>query len=78
MKKPLPKPRAEAYSKGRVVLFPEEVASQLACHVDHVYDLIESGDLKAIDISGRNNLTGRRCCRVPVEAFADFMKRRSQ
>ncbi|MGA9451491.1 MAG: helix-turn-helix domain-containing protein [Verrucomicrobiia bacterium] len=58
-------------------LLPSDCAERLGCHVDHIYDLIEEGQLKAINIAGMNNLTDRRCCRVPVEALDDFLRRRS-
>ena len=62
---------------GRTALYPHECASRLGCTNDHIYDLIEEGLLKAIDISGGNNLTNRRCVRVPIEAWRDFLTRRS-
>ena len=62
---------------GRNVLYPHECAAKIGCHVDHIYDLIEEGQLKAIDISGRNNLTDRRCARIPIESWRLFLAART-
>jgi hypothetical protein len=61
---------------GRTVLYPHECATKLGCVVDHIYDLVEEGQLGAIDISGRNNLTNKRCLRVPIEAWRKFIEAR--
>lgn len=59
---------------GRTTLYPHECATRIGCHVDHIYDLIEEGALKGINISGGNNLTERRCVRIPIEAWRAFLR----
>lgn len=59
---------------GRTVLYPHECAEKLGCTVQHVLDLIEEGRLPAINIAGGNNLTGRRCLRIPIEAWSGFVR----
>lgn len=75
--KPSPKDRTGLDTKAGSALHPSECAARLACHVDHIYDLVEEGQIKAVEISGANNLTSRRCLRIPSEAFEDFLKRRA-
>ncbi len=58
---------------GRTVLYPHEVAAKLGVSVRHVYDLIDEGRLRAINLSGANNLTDRRCIRVPIEAYRNLV-----
>jgi hypothetical protein len=62
------------FPPDRRVLMPAEIAARLKCDVRHVYDLITEGKLQAVNISGANNLTDRRCLRVPVEAWKTFVK----
>ena len=57
---------------GRSVLRPHEIAAKLCCDVRHVYDLIEAGQLRALNIAARR---GRRCLRIPVEAWEAFLLR---
>lgn len=59
---------------GRTTLYPYECAERIRCTTNHIYDLIEEGKLVGIDISGRGNLSNRRCVRVPVEAWRAFLK----
>jgi excisionase family DNA binding protein len=61
----------------RQTLYPFEAAQRLGCHVDHVYDLITEGVIKAIDIRGRNNRLERRRVRIPLEAWRDFIRGRT-
>jgi len=61
---------------GRTTLYPHECALRLGCHVDHIYDLIEEGILRGINIAGGNNLTDRRCVRIPIEAWRAFLAAR--
>jgi len=35
---------------------------------------ITEGKLRAIDISGANNLTNRRCVRIPIAAWETFIR----
>lgn len=62
---------------GRTVLYPYEVAERAGISVEHVFDLISEGQLKAVDFSGRNNLSERRTLRIPVEAWREFVKSRT-
>ena len=62
---------------GRTTLYPHECAARLVCHVKHIYDLIEEGELRAMDISGRNNLTDRRSIRIPIEGWRAFIAART-
>ena len=63
-----------AFPKDRTVLYAHEVAMKLRCDVGHVYDLIDEGKLRAINIAGGNNFTERRFVRIPVEAWNDFIR----
>ncbi len=58
-----------AFPRDRTVLYAQEVAGKLRCDVRHVYDLIDEGKLRAINIAGGNNNTDRRFIRMPVEAW---------
>ena len=66
-----------AFPKDRKTLRAEEVAARLDCTVQHVLDLIEAGDLTAINIAGGDNKTDRRYVRIPVEAWQKFLKQRT-
>ena len=48
-------------------LTPYEVAGELSCSLDHVYDLIRAGVLRAVDISRPG--AKRRTYRVPASAL---------
>lgn len=73
---------------GRSSLLIAEVADALRCTVQHVLDLVEEGDLRAVDIRGRiqgearpsdfGRRDARRCLRIPVSAYDDFIRRRAQ
>lgn len=54
-------------------LTPKDVADVLGVSVDQVYELIEAGELVAIDVSRGN---GRASWRLSQTALADFMDRR--
>ena len=62
---------------GRQTLYPSEAAKRLGCHVDHIYDLITEGAIKAIDISSRNKQSDRRRVRIPLEAWREFIRART-
>lgn len=61
---------------GRETLSPRELSRCIGCSIDHIYDLILEGQLRAIDISGRNNNSARRSLRVPVESWRKFLNER--
>ena len=63
-----------AFPRDRKMLRAYEIAERLDCDVRHVYSLIEEGKLKAINIAGGNNNTDRKFVRIPVEAWAAFLK----
>ena len=60
-------------AEGRKVLRAEECAELLRCNVRHIYDLVEEGKIRAVNISGGNNLSERRFVRIPVSAWAEFI-----
>lgn len=66
-----------AFPKDRKALYAWECAAKLTCDVGHIYDLIDEGVIKAIDISGKGNLSDRRCVRIPIEAWDKFIKERT-
>lgn len=63
-----------AFPKDRRVLYPHELAALLRCSVDHIYDLIAEGKIRAVDISGVGNLSERRTLRIPVESWGRFVE----
>lgn len=50
-------------------LSPDQVAELLACGVDHVYDLLNAGDLQGARI-------GSRRWAIPVPAYEAFLAER--
>ena len=63
-----------ALPKDRTMLYAWEVAAKLRCDVGHVYDLIDEGKLRAINIAGGDDLNERRFVRIPVEAWNNFIR----
>lgn len=66
---------------GRVLLYVHEVATALRSSSEHVWNLIDSGQLRAIDISTQKELIPgqidkrrRPCFRIPVAAWDHFIK----
>lgn len=55
----------------RQLLTVKEVAAELACSRDHVYDLIARGDLPAIDIGA-----GRALTRLRPDDVDDYLQTR--
>jgi hypothetical protein len=62
---------------GREVLCPFEIAKRLGCCTRHVQDLIQEGQLRAVDISRRNTNTDRKTIRVPIESWRQFLRERT-
>ncbi len=58
---------------GRTVLYLWEVAQKLGGTVQHYLNLIDSGELVAIDTGSRANGKTRRMLRVPVEEYRNFV-----
>lgn len=56
---------------GRVTLMVDEIAERLGVTAQHLLDLIEEGELVAIDLAGKAAL--RRTVRVPVESYRNFI-----
>ncbi len=72
---------AHAVWPGRVLLYVIEVAEKLHCSDQHVWNLIEEGQLIAIDIAtkkqvvpGQIDRRRRGCFRVPVCAWDKFIE----
>lgn len=59
---------------GRTALRPDEIAGKLGVSVQHILDLIEEGELVAVDVAGKD--ARRRCLRVSVEAYRDWLCKR--
>ncbi len=57
---------------GRKVLTVGEVSERLRVTIQHVIDLIDEGQLDAINLGG----AGRRHYRIPVEAYEKFLAKR--
>lgn len=60
----------------RACLKPKEVAALLGVCSKQVYNLVEEGTLRAIDVTSTDNQTARRYWRIPVESLANFLKER--
>jgi len=59
---------------GRNSLRPQEIAERLQITTQHVFDLIEEGKIRAVNIAGANNISDRRYLRIPVEAWETFIR----
>lgn len=57
---------------GRTTLYLHEVAERLGVSSRHVADLIEEGQLAAINIAGES-ATSRKHYRIPVESYRQFV-----
>lgn len=53
----------------------EAVADALNCSRQHVIDLIDEGQLRAINLAIAKS--PRRAYRIPVEAFEDYLRRQT-
>lgn len=63
-----------AFGKDRTVLHVMEVAAKLRVTQRHVIDLIEEGKLRAINVAGGNNASGRRHYRIPVDSWERYVR----
>jgi hypothetical protein len=79
-------PLAQSVFPGRNFLLISEVAKALKCSNQHVTDLIEEGLIVAVDIgnptdnpakSAETVKTARRCLRIPVSSYDNFLRARS-
>lgn len=68
------KPQAPKPQPSRAPYMVSDVAKRLNVTVDHVYDLIEEGELHAIDVAGKG--ASRRLFRIPAESLTAFLKKR--
>lgn len=76
--------KAHALFPGRSTLYVSEVCKALSMSENQVIDLIESGQLAAVDISSglkkdgikNGNKTPRAYWRIPVSAFDAFVNAR--
>lgn len=59
---------------GRVTLMADEIAAKLGVTAKHVGDLIDENELMSIDLGGKG--ASRRCIRVPIESYRDFVMAR--
>lgn len=59
---------------GRTVLTIAEVADKLGLCEEHVCDLVDEGELAAVDASSKG--ASRRALRVVIESYRDFICRR--
>lgn len=58
---------------GRTVLYLWEVAQKLGGTVQHYLNLVDSGELVAIDTGSRANGRTRRMLRIPLEEYRNFV-----
>lgn len=61
------------FAEGRTALYLHEVAAKLGITLKHVSDLVEEGKLDAINLASPGNKTGRRCLRIPIESYRQFV-----
>lgn len=59
---------------GRTTLTVDEIAEKLGVTAKHVGDLIAENELQGVDAAGKD--ASRRCMRVPVESYRDFVTAR--
>jgi len=62
---------------GRSMLMVQEVADALGVTDRHVVTLINEQLIGAVEITGRGNKTSAEHWRVPVAAYDDYIRRRS-
>lgn len=58
--------------RDRTALRPQEIAKILDCSISHIVNLIESGELGAVDLGTRS----ARHIRIPVSAYTDWLRTR--
>lgn len=61
------------FPKDRKMLYVPELAARLRISRQQVLNLIEEGRIRAVNVAGHNR-TGRRCYRVPIEAWQAYLR----
>lgn len=59
---------------GRTTVLLTEIARKLGCTVRHLNNEVDSGALTVLDLRGPDSV--RRCPRVPIECYRDYICRR--
>lgn len=59
---------------GRTVVLVHEMAERLGVTIRHLLNEIDSGALVALDLRAKG--AGRRCARVPIECYRDYVVKR--
>ena len=62
-----------AFPPDRSALYVFEVARKLKCAERHVLNLIQCGQLRAINIA--TDPDGRKCYRIPIESYDEYLKK---
>lgn len=57
------------FPPNRGAVTPSEVAEKWGVTDRHVFELIDSGELKALNLTGVGNRTSRQCLRIPVSSY---------
>jgi hypothetical protein len=63
-------------AKAKPVLLVADVASDLLCCLDHVYDLAGEFQIKAVNLASKPP-PYRRSLRIPAASLDEFIKRRT-
>lgn len=64
-------PFASLDFEGYTILTVDQVAAKIGKSSKHILNLIEEGELCALDLKGK--LATRRDCRIPLEAYRAFV-----
>ena len=75
-KSPTSKPGAQRTSAAPAVLLVSEFAARLRISIRHAIDLIEEGQIRAVNVAG-DNPTDRKFYRIPIEEVDRFLKLRA-
>ena len=72
-------PLAQTQFPGRHLLLISEVAKALQCTETHVRDLIDEGQIITIDIASPPDAgkAARKCLRIPVASYDNFLRARA-
>lgn len=53
----------------RTTVSPGEIARRWGCTPEHVFEQIDTGELKVLNLTGFGNKTNRQCVRIPVSSY---------